>query len=79
MGCQMIQAQLQLQQKPKLSRQQMEILDVLQRRRTVSNVTLNKICFNYKGRINELRNKGYKIPYAKTEKGGLAWYTIEEE
>lgn len=79
----MIQTQLQLETKPKLSPKQQEILDLFRSMRAsdgnryVSNLMLNKICFRYGGRIMELRRKGYKIRTGKTDKYGIVIYKLE--
>jgi len=62
---------------PRLTRQQRQILNLLKRKRTVSNAELARIAIRYSARIHELRRLGYDIRIvAQDHEKGLTWYRL---
>lgn len=59
--------------------QQKRILRLLKQRPYVTNLDLNDICFRYTARIHELRNDGWNIQWASTDKRGVNKYWLIRE
>lgn len=55
------------------------ILALLRRKKFVTNIDLNKICYRYSARIYELRNDGWEIEREYQKPGVYRYWLVRED
>lgn len=55
-----------------------QILNLLKKRRYVTNIELNKICYRYSARIHELRSEGWDIEKDQIKKGVFRYWLVKD-